>query len=79
MKEIELLYHKKTNTYWVNVEDWKDKYKTEGLKYGGLQMHTDSHLAVKRVMEMRGFTQTYGVENLILRGGQKWLVHGFGW
>jgi hypothetical protein len=30
-------------------------------------------------MGFRGFQKTYGVEELILRGGQKWLEYWFGW
>lgn len=59
MKEkVEMYYHTKTDTTWVNAEDWKERHKIEIISYGTVTLETDNIFEVKKEMNKLGFHQT---------------------
>lgn len=54
-KKIEMYYHPKTDTTWVNAEDWKERHKTEVISYGTVSLETDNVFEVKKTMNKLGF------------------------
>lgn len=57
-ERIEMYYHSKTDTTWVNAEDWKERHKTEIVSYGTVNLETDNIFEVKETMNKLGFHRT---------------------
>lgn len=55
MNKLTMVYHEQTNTYWVNDVNWKERYKTESMNWGHVQIDTNNIFDIKRLMNEDGF------------------------
>lgn len=53
--KVVVLHHKQTDTYWSNDKDWAERWKTESIKFGSVEMDVANPFDVKREMEKDGY------------------------
>ena len=51
MSKVKVLYHKLTNTYWVNDINWKNRWKTENISFGTIEI--DINNVKQLIIEMK--------------------------
>ena len=55
MEKVHLVYHKITNTTWANCPDWHERWQTEVIEYGQIELEIDNVFEMKRKMESDGY------------------------
>lgn len=55
MKRLEMYYHEKTKTTWVNDSAWEERRKTENMGYGTIEVNIDNIFEMKSYMESNGY------------------------
>jgi hypothetical protein len=68
VKNLILLYHKRTNTYWINDVNWVRKPRNEllKLKISCFETVDNNVFEVKRMMNKMGFERVKNEENPII-------------
>lgn len=49
--KVNMFYHEQTNTTWVNDPNWEERWKTEVIGYGTVEIDTDNIFEVKTAMK----------------------------
>jgi hypothetical protein len=63
MEELEMLYHKQTNTTWSNDKNWWERHGEERLKYASIEIDIDNVFEMKRHMESEGYHLVLNKDN----------------
>lgn len=74
MTKVELLHHEQTGTYWSNDKDWKEKWKSESITYGHIEMNTDNIFELKSSMNNDGYELVKDTEGTPFNSSDKYKI-----
>jgi hypothetical protein len=55
--KVVVLSHKQTDTYWSNDKDWLERWQSETISFGSVEMNTGNPFEVKTIMEKDGYVR----------------------
>jgi hypothetical protein len=71
MNKVELLYHAQTDTYWSNDKNWRERWETEVVSFGHIEMNTDNIFEIKQSMNRDGYDLVKDIEGTPFKGGKQ--------